>query len=89
MSESRELLSDVIVKLKQQRDELALKIHLGKQDAKDEWEKVRAKLDRLTDDYEPVKDAASESAAKVFDSMKDVAAEIKSSFDRIRDSLSS
>ena len=59
MSESRELLSDVIVKLKQQRDELALKIHLGKQDAKDEWEKVRAKLDQLTDDYEPVKDAAS------------------------------
>ena len=89
MSESRELLSDVIVKLKQQRDELALKIHLGKQDAKDEWEKVRIKLDKLADDYEPVKDAASESASKVFDSMKDVASEIKAGFDRIRESLSS
>lgn len=88
MSESRELISDMIVKLKQQRDELALKIHLGKQDAKDEWEKVRDKLDKLTEDYEPLKNAASESASKVFDSMKDVAAEIKAGFDRIRDSLS-
>ena len=89
MSESQELLSDMIVKLKQQRDELALKIHLGKQDAKDEWERVRAKLDQLADDYEPVTDAARESASKVFDSMKDVASEIKASFDRIRESLKS
>ena len=88
MSDSRELVSDLIVKLKQQRDELALKIHLGKQDAKDEWDKVRVKLDKLSDDYEPVKDAMEESASKVFDSMKHVASEIKASFDRIRESLS-
>ena len=55
----------------------------------DEWEKLRDKLDKLSDDYEPVKDAASESAAKVFDSMKDVAVEIKDGFDRIWKSLSS
>lgn len=89
MNESRELVSDLITKLKQQRDELALKIHLGKKDAQDEWEKMREKLDQLTDEYEPVKDAATESAGKVFDSMKDVAGEIKQGFDRIWDSLSS
>ena len=87
MSNSREIVSDLIVKLKQQRDELALQIHLGKQEAKDEWEKVRTKFDQLADDYEPVKDAVEESASKVFDSLKDVAFEIKDSFDRIRKSI--
>lgn len=88
MSDSRELVSDLISKLKQQRDELSLKIHLGKKDAQDEWEKMREKLDQLSDEYEPVKDAATESASKVFDSMKDVAIEIKDGFDRIWNSLS-
>ena len=64
MSDSRQLVSDLILKLKQQRDELALKIHLGKRDAKDEWEEMRSKLDQLADDYEPVKEAATESASK-------------------------
>ncbi len=88
MAQSRDAVADMISRLKQQRDALALQIHLGKQDAKDEWEKVQSRLDNLMHEYEPLKDAVGESASKVFDSMKNVAGELLDSIDRIRNSLS-
>lgn len=86
-SDDRAVLKKVISGLKQQRDELALKIHLGKEEAREEWEKVQAKLAKLSDDYEPVRDAVGESATNVFQSMKLVAGEVKDGFDRIRESF--
>lgn len=83
----RNRLDELISALEQQRDELALKIHLGKQEAKDEWEKVTDKLTRLQDDYKPVKDAMKESASGVVDSLFNVGKEIQESFQRIRKSL--
>ena len=83
----RDRLAELISSLKQQRDELALKIHLGKKEAKDEWDRINAKLDELTKDYEPLKDAVEESAGKVFDAMKTVAGEVQDGFQRIRKSL--
>ena len=87
MAEERELVGELIAGLKQQRDELALKIHLGKEEAKDEWEKVQEKFAKLSDDFEPVKDAVEESAANIFASLKLVAGEVTESFGRIRDSI--
>ena len=83
----RNRLDELISALEQQRDELALKIHLGKQEAKDEWEKVTNKLTQLQDDYKPVKDAMKESASGVVDSLLNVGKEIQESFQRIRKSL--
>ncbi len=87
MSEKANRMDDLIRSLKQQRDELALQIHLGKQDAQDEWKKVQAKLSRLSEDYQPVRDAVEESAGNVFESLKLVAGEIRESFDRIKKSI--
>jgi chromosome segregation ATPase len=87
MSRQQDLLTELISSLKQQRDELALQIHLGKAEAKEEWEKVQARLDQLTADAEPLKEAVEESAENVLESLKLVADEIKNSFDRIRKSL--
>lgn len=87
MSQDRDYVNEMISKLKQQRDELALQIHLGKEDLKDEWDNMQVKLDKLTDDYEPVKDAMEESAGNVFESLKLVAGEIKESFDRIKSAI--
>ncbi|MCA9013901.1 MAG: hypothetical protein KDA77_01095 [Planctomycetaceae bacterium] len=84
---NRNRLDELISALEQQRDELALKIHLGKQEAKDEWEKVTDKLTQLQDDYKPVKDAVKESAGSVVDSLLNVGKEIQESFQRIRKSL--
>ena len=87
MGESQNQLNDIINALKQQRDELALQIHLGKAEAKDEWDKVTAKLDALLADYEPLKDAASETADNVVSAMKLVSDEIWAGFKRIKSSL--
>ena len=47
----------------------------------------RHTLDELTAEYDPVKDAVGESAENVVESLKLVAGEVVSSFDRIRKSL--
>jgi hypothetical protein len=80
-------LAELISSLRRQRDELALKIHLGKADLKDEWERMTAKLDTLTSDYEPLRDAVGETADNVISSLKLVGEEIQNGFHRIRKSL--
>jgi hypothetical protein len=80
-------LTELINSLKQQRDELALQIHLGKTEAKAEWERVQTKLEQLMAEAEPMKEAVEDSAENVLESLKLVAYEIKNSFDRIRKSL--
>ena len=86
MSE-KDRLAELISSLKQQRDELAVQIHLGKEEAKEELAALTAKLDELTKNYDPLKDAVSETAGNVFDAMKLVAGEIQDGFHRIRKSL--
>lgn len=85
--EEKSTVDGLISSLKQQRDELALQIHLAGMEAKEEFDGAQTKLDKLTDDFEPVKDAMAESAANVWESLKLVAGEVKESFDRIRDSV--
>ena len=84
MSSNRDLLTELIDDLKQQRDELALQIHLGKAEAKEEWEKVQTKLEHLMARGDQLKEVVEESAENVLESLKLVAEEIKNSFDRIR-----
>ena len=84
---NRNRLEELISALEQQRDELALKIHLGKKEAKDEWEQVTTKLDELTESYKPVKIAMKESASNVTEALFNVGKEIQESFQRIRKSL--
>ncbi len=83
----RDQLAELISSLKQQRDELVLQIHLGKEEAKEELEALTTKLDELTQEFDPLKEAVGESAANVFDAMKLVAGEIGEGFQRIRKTL--
>jgi seryl-tRNA synthetase len=87
MSDERTRLAELISNLKRQRGELAVQIHLGKAEAKDEWEKLNAQLADLTKDYEPLKEATGEAAANVLEALKLVAEEVRDGFDRIRKSL--
>ena len=87
MSDVKNVLAETISALKQQRDELALKIHLGAAEAKEEFDQAQAKLDQMTSDYEPVKDAVEESASNVLSALQIVGEEVMSSFERIRKSL--
>ena len=69
------------------RDEIALKVHLGKAEAKEEWEKISAKLDDLLQDYEPLKKAVGETSDNMWTALKLVAEEVQHGFERIRKSL--
>ncbi|MCA9151678.1 MAG: hypothetical protein KDA92_20380 [Planctomycetales bacterium] len=87
MSDTRDFIAETISSLKQQRDEIALQMHLGKAELKDEWDKLQKRLDQLNDDFEPVKDAVGESAENVVESLKLVAGELKDGFSRVWKSL--
>ncbi len=87
MADDRDHLDELISSLKQQRDELAVQIHLGKAEAQEEWDEVTAKLDELTKDYDPLKDAMAETAGNVFSALKLVAGEVQEGFERIRKAL--
>lgn len=87
MSDSRNFVAETISSLKQQRDEIALQMHLGKAELKDEWSKLQKRLDELNNEFEPVKDAVGESAENVVESLKMVASELKDGFARVWKSL--
>ena len=88
MSEQRSALDEVIAKLKQERDELQVQMHLASMDAKDDYERISGKVDELSQQYEPVKDAVEESAENVFAALGLVADELKAGFRRVRKSIS-
>jgi|COG998Drversion2_1049125.scaffolds.fasta_scaffold969363_2 uncharacterized coiled-coil DUF342 family protein len=85
--EKRKAIANLISKLKQERDELALQMHLGKEDLKDEWDAVQHKLDQLNHRFEPLNKAVAETSEDVWESLKLVGEEIKEGFHRIRKSL--
>ena len=87
MSDEKSRIEETISALKQQRDELALQIHLGAAEAKEEFENAKEKLDKMTEDFEPLKDAVAESAGNVLSSLQLVGEEVLASFGRIRKSL--
>lgn len=87
MAETRRKLDEVLATLKAQRDELALKIHLGKADAKDEWERLEKKLAALTAHVRPVGKVVGETAEEVGSAIELAAEEIKKGFDRVRSLL--
>ena len=87
MSEHSNSVEEVIKLLKQERDELKLKIHLASMDAKDDYDRMSEKVDLLTDQYEPVKGAMEESAENVFAALGLAADELKHGFHRVRKAL--
>jgi uncharacterized coiled-coil DUF342 family protein len=87
MSHRYERLEQLISSLKQQRDELAMKIHLGKDELKDEWRDLNEKLVHLSKRFEPLKDAAGETSEDVWEALKLVGEEVKNGFNRIRKAL--
>lgn len=88
MSTQRTALEELITSLKQERDELKLKIHLAGMEGKEEYERLSGKIDELTDQYEPVKDAVQESASNVFSAFLLAAGEMKNGFHRVRKAIS-
>jgi hypothetical protein len=76
---------DVLAKLKQERDELALKMHLGKKEAAAEWERLEAKWHEVkARKPPPVEDAADEAGVGVGLALELAAEELKKGYERVR-----
>lgn len=76
---------DVLAKLKQERDELALKMHLGKKEAAAEWEKLEAKWHEIrTQKMPPMKKAADETVGGVGLAVDLAVDELKKGYEKLR-----
>ena len=84
MAEAPTALKDTISKLKQERDELKLQMHLASMEAKDEYNRLSDKCDQLSDEYAPLQDAVEETAENVWTALGMVADELKLGFQRVR-----
>ena len=71
--------------LARERDELVLKLHLGKKEAQAEWEKLEAKWNELkTVKGPPLKEAAKETAHGVGSAFEQAAGELKKGYEKLR-----
>ncbi|KPJ88450.1 MAG: hypothetical protein AMJ53_16795 [Gammaproteobacteria bacterium SG8_11] len=73
--------------LKTERDELKLKIHLGKMEAQEEWEKAEQQWQHFKTKAEELGTASKESAQEVGAALKLLGEELGNAFSRIRKSL--
>lgn len=87
MSEDQGNLKDLVDSLIQTKDEIKVQIHLAGLEARDEYQRVSEKLEELKTQYQPVKEAVSESAGGVIAALTLAAVEMKCSFSRIANSL--
>lgn len=84
MTSPREELSKVVDQLKTQRDELRVRMHLAKAEARDQWEALEKRWDHLRAEMEVVGREAGRAAGDVGAAAKLVLEEIKQGYERIR-----
>lgn len=71
--------------LEQQRDEIAVRLHLGKADARDEWEKLRVRIDELKIRLARGHDEAAETAERFEAAVKAAFEELRIGIGRVRE----
>lgn len=74
----------LLERLAQMRDEVRLKLHLGKEELKDEVDQLEERWHELQAKVQP---AASETAREVGAAAKDLMAELQKGYQRVKDAL--
>ena len=87
MSNTQSTLDQLVSSLKQERDELKLKLHLASMDAKDEFDRISGKVDELSAQYDPVSDAVEETAGNIWSALMLAAEEMKAGYGRVRKAI--
>lgn len=82
-----EQVPDMMERIRRQRDELRVKMHLARADAKDEWEELEEKWESLKGRLKAAGGEAGEASEDVSAAMKGVMEELKKGYGRIRDKL--
>ncbi|WP_342346740.1 hypothetical protein [uncultured Nitrospira sp.] len=87
MADSLEQLQKIADDLKRQRDELQVKLHLAKADARDEWAKLETRWEDVKTKMEAVRKEASQTTGAVSTGLGLVLDELKKGYDNIRKTL--
>jgi len=87
METSKERLADVVAKLRQQRDELRLKVHLGAMEAKEEWAELEGKWQALESRLAETRQGAAQKTREARANVAFIADELEAAYRRIRDGL--
>jgi len=87
MAEWKERLENEIDELRRVRDELNLRVHLAKADAKDLWEKLEQQLHRLEAKGHQISRLSAEPLQDVRDAARLLIDEIREGYRRIRKAL--
>jgi hypothetical protein len=81
MREWKERWSKMRAEFEQELDELKLKAHLGREDARDEWDRIEARFRAFSKDLDEKSDDVEDI---VEEKLKVIAAELKDGFERLR-----
>jgi F0F1-type ATP synthase membrane subunit b/b' len=84
----KEEFEKLIEKLKMERDEIKLKVHLASMDAKEEFEEAEKKWDQVKVKASEIADDARETSEEYIAKSKIVGEELKETYSRISKRLS-
>lgn len=76
-------LENLTDKIKHQRDELQVQMHLAGMEAKDEWDKAEEKWDEFMQKAAEIKDDAEETTEELVTTTKVIGEEISEAYQRI------
>ena len=86
--ELKQDLTELVENLKNERDEILLKLHLASMDVKEEFENMEAKWDVVLQNCAELSDNAIETSDEIMAKAKLIGEEIKESYKRIRSIIS-
>jgi predicted nuclease with TOPRIM domain len=87
MADAMERITKAAEQLKQQRDELRVKLHLGKAEAKDEWTRLEKQWEEVKPKLDTVREEAGKTAESVGTALSLALEELKNGYERLRNRL--
>jgi predicted nucleic acid-binding Zn-ribbon protein len=84
MGDTRDEIEKAIKQLERQRDELRLKMHLGKAEAREEWEKLERQWEHVRARLPKLREALGDTKDDVGAALKLTAEEIRRGYERLR-----
>ena len=87
MTDAKKELDRILQELQRQRDELNLRIHLAKADAKDEWQELEKKWQEMKPKLDAAGGEAVKTSENVLTGLQLALEEMRKGYERIRDRL--
>jgi len=84
MDDVKKRIEEMLSELRQERDELKVKLQLAKMDVSDEWEKLEAQLEKLDAKAKELGSAAADASQDIGAAAKLLGEEIAKGFEKFR-----